>query len=93
MRMQYENQNRKVDNLGRVTIPKSIRDRLGWVQNDDIEFYTMDNAFIVLSKKKTRDSRYDIAIEVLEELGIEVPKVLRRDSNQNFPINEYCTAD
>lgn len=81
MRMQYENQNRKVDNLGRVTIPKSIRDRLGWAQNDDIEFYTMDNAFIVLSKKKTRDSRYDIAIEVLEELGIEVPKVLRKDPN------------
>ena len=30
MRLQYENQNRKIDNLGRVTIPKPIRDRLGW---------------------------------------------------------------
>ena len=81
MRLQYENQNRKVDNLGRVTIPKSIRDRLGWTQNDDIEFYTMNNEFIVLSKKEMRDRRYDIAIEVLEELGIEIPKVLRKDPN------------
>lgn len=81
MRLQYENQSRKVDNLGRVTIPKPIRDRLGWTQNDDIEFYTMDNAFIVLSKGKMRDSRYDIAIDVLEELGLEVPKALRRDPN------------
>ena len=81
MRLQYENQNRKVDNLGRVTIPKSIRDRLGWTQNDDIEFYTMNNEFIVLSKKEMRDRRYDIAIEVLEELGIEIPKALRKDPN------------
>ena len=81
MRLQYENQNRKVDNLGRVTIPKSIRDRFGWTQNDDIEFYTMNNEFIVLSKKEMRDRRYDIAIEVLEELGIEIPKALRKDPN------------
>ena len=81
MRLQYENQNRKVDNLGRVTIPKSIRDRLGWTQNDDIEFYTMNNEFIVLSKKEMRNRRYDIAIEVLEELGIEIPKALRKDPN------------
>lgn len=81
MRLQYENQNRKVDNLGRVTIPKSIRDRLGWTQNDDIEFYTMNNEFIVLSKKEMRDRRYDIAIEVLEELGIEIPKALQKDPN------------
>lgn len=81
VKIQYENQNRKVDNLGRVTIPKPIRDRLGWTQNDNIEFYTMDNTFIVLSNRKMRDSRYDIAIEVLEELGIEVPSALLGDPN------------
>ena len=61
MNLLYENQSRKIDNLGRVTIPKPIRDRLGWEQNDEIEFYTMDGASVVLSKGKMRDSRYDIA--------------------------------
>lgn len=41
----------------------------------------MEGTFIVLSKGKMRDSRYDIAIEVLEELGLDIPKALRRDPN------------
>lgn len=78
MKLQCENQNRKIDNLGRVTIPKSMRDRLGWAQNDEVEFYTMDGTFIVLSKGKMRDSRYDVAIELLEELGLDIPEKLRK---------------
>ena len=81
MKLLYENQSRKIDNLGRVTIRKPIRDRLGLEQNDEVEFYTMDGTFIVLSKGKMRDSRYDIAAEVLAELGLEIPKELKRDSN------------
>ena len=78
MNLLYENQSRKIDNLGRVTIPKPIRDRLRWEQNDEIEFYTMDGASVVLSKGKMRDSRYDIAAEVLGELGLEIPKELKK---------------
>lgn len=78
MKLQCENQSRKIDNLGRVTIPKSMRDRLGWAQNDEVEFYTMDGTFIVLSKGKMRDSRYDVAIELLEELGLDIPEKLRK---------------
>ena len=78
MNLLYENQSRKIDNLGRVTIPKPIRDRLGWEQNDEVEFYTMDGASVVLSKGKMRDSRYDIAAEVLGELGLESPKELKK---------------
>ena len=40
----------------------------------------MDGAFIVLSKGKMRDSRYDIAAEVLGELGLEIPKELKRST-------------
>ena len=80
MNLLYENQSRKIDNLGRVTIPKSIRDRLGWEQNDEVEFYTMDGSSVVLSKGKMRDSRYDIAAEVLGELGLEIPKELKKDT-------------
>lgn len=78
MKLQCENQSRKIDNLGRVTIPKSMRDRLGWAQNDEVEFYTMDGTFIVLSKGKMRDSRYDVAIELLEELGLDIPEQLKK---------------
>lgn len=78
MNLLYENQSRKIDNLGRVTIPKPIRDRLGWEQNDEVEFYTMDGSSVVLSKGKMRDSRYDIAAEVLGELGLEIPKELKK---------------
>ena len=78
MKLQCENQSRKIDNLGRVTIPKSMRDRLGWAQNDEVEFYTMDGTFIVLSKGKMRDSRYDVAIELLEELGLDIPEKLKK---------------
>ena len=78
MNLLYENQSRKIDNLGRVTIPKPIRDRLGWEQNDEVEFYTMDGASVVLSKGNMRDSRSDIAAEVLGELGLEIPKELKK---------------
>ena len=78
MNLLYENQSRKIDNLGRVTIPKPIRDRLGWEQNDEVEFYTMDGTSVVLSRGKMRDSRYDIAAEVLGELGLEIPKELKK---------------
>lgn len=77
MKLQYENQSRKVDNLGRVTIPKPIRDRLGWENNCEVEFYVMDDNFIVMSRGKMRDNRYDIAIELLEELGLSVPERLK----------------
>ena len=80
MNLLYENQSRKIDNLGRVTIPKPIRDRLGWEQNDEVEFYTMDGTSVVLSKGKMRDSRYDIAAEVLGELGLEIPKELKKST-------------
>lgn len=78
-KLQNEFQVRKVDSLGRVTIPKALRDRFGWQQNDDINFYTWNNTFIVLSKGETRDSRYEIAVELLEELGLPVPDELKED--------------
>lgn len=77
MKLQYENQSRRIDNLGRVTIPKPMRDRLGWDVNTDVEFYTMDDNYVVVSRGKMRDNRYDAAIELLEELGLPVPEKLR----------------
>ena len=37
----------KIDNLGRVVIPKSIRKALGIEQNDEISMYVEDNKLII----------------------------------------------
>ena len=36
-----ENTSRKLDNLGRIVIPKGIRSRLGISEADELQFYTM----------------------------------------------------
>lgn len=79
MNLVSENVSRKIDSLGRIGIPKGIRDRLRLEVNDEMEFFTMtDDAgeqFICLSAHKG-NGRYAIAREVLEELGLEVPEQL-----------------
>ena len=39
----------KIDNLGRVVIPKTIRDALGIKHNDEISM-TVDNAKLIITK-------------------------------------------
>lgn len=41
---------RKVDSLGRVVIPKELRDVLNIKQNDSLEIYVHPNGSIVLKK-------------------------------------------
>lgn len=41
---------RRIDNLGRVVIPKEIRKVLSIKEGDPIEFFTEDGGFIVLKK-------------------------------------------
>ena len=47
MRIRPENTTRKIDALGRVTIPKGMRDRMGIRENDDMELFTMESGGIV----------------------------------------------
>lgn len=71
-----ENTTRKIDALGRITIPKSIRDRMLIGENDDLAFYTLSQdgvEYICLTKNGGVDPRYLAARSVLEELGIKVP--------------------
>lgn len=37
-----ENAIRKIDASGRIIIPKGLRDRLGIIEGDEMEFYTIE---------------------------------------------------
>lgn len=79
MELVKENTTRKLDSLGRVSIPKSMRDRLGLKDGDEVEFYMLrdgDNNYVALGKNGMTDLRYLRAAEVLDELGLEVPQEL-----------------
>lgn len=80
MELLRENTTRKVDSLGRVSIPKSMRDRLNIETNDEVEFYLLnaDNGeqFVCLTNHKIANSRYETAMQVLMELGIDIPEEL-----------------
>ena len=80
MELLKENTTRKVDSLGRVSIPKSMRDRLDIQTNDEVEFYLLnaDNGeqFVCLTNHEGGTNKYETAAQVLEELGIEIPEEL-----------------
>ena len=76
--MQKENTSRKVDGLGRVSIPKAIRDRLNIQVNDELDFYTFEEngvSFICMTNQGKKIKYYQAA-QVLDELGIELPEKL-----------------
>ena len=78
MELVKENTTRKVDSLGRVSIPKGMRDRLEIAVNDEVEFYLLndDNGeqYVCLTNHKYGNNKYEIAAQVLAELGLEVPE-------------------
>ena len=80
MELLKENTSRKVDSLGRVSIPKSMRDRLDINEGDEVEFYLLnaDNGeqFVCLTNHKPGANKYENAVKVLEELGLDIPKEL-----------------
>lgn len=77
MTLYNENTTRKVDSLGRVSIPKSMRDRLNIAYEDEMEFYLLDykgERYVCMTNHKDNaPDKYKIAAEVLDELGIDVP--------------------
>ena len=81
MQLINENTSRKVDSLGRISIPKGIRDRMGMPQDTELRFYTLitdkGEQMICLAPATFRRDRFYVAAEVLDELGLDLPKELR----------------
>lgn len=64
---------RKVDGLGRVTIPKEVRNQVGIEDNDFVELYVKDGCIILEPKKKTildkrRITKYKLDTNKIEAL-------------------------
>lgn len=79
MRIRPENTTRKIDALGRVTIPKGLRDRMGIRENDDLELFTMESGgreYICMSSVAADIDRYKLAASLLQELNISIPAEL-----------------
>lgn len=79
-----ENISRKVDSLGRVSIPSGLRSRFGIEAGDEINFGTCGK-YICVSKADSVDmSKYLICEEILKELGEEVPQKLQEILGNNW---------
>lgn len=79
MKLVKENITRKLDSLGRISVPKPIRQRLNIADLAEMEFFTMeDNGryYICMSDVAEKDGKYATAAQVLVELGLEVPAAL-----------------
>lgn len=73
-----ENVVKTVDNLGRITLPKGLRDRMYMnSDNNQLEIFTMDidgKMYICLTSPDTVDNRLYAAAEIFKELDVPLPK-------------------
>ena len=81
--MIFENENnvKKLDSVGRLVIPKTIRYKAGIPEGGDISFYYMEKdgrKYICLTNAVVEkvEEKYKLAAEVLRELGEPVPESL-----------------
>jgi len=80
MKLIKENTTRKVDTLGRVSIPKGMRDRLNIKDGEEMDFYLLEddcgNQYVALTKQTVDNNKYVFTANVLKELGLDVPEQL-----------------
>lgn len=82
MELTKENTTRKIDSLGRISIPKSVRSRMNIEEGQEMQFYMLrDDAgtqYVCMRPDGDEvDPKYVIAYQVLEDLGVEVPEELK----------------
>lgn len=95
MTLVSENVSRKIDSLGRVTVPMSLRKRMDINEGDVVDYFTLswnNRSFICFSPApKDVDTRYFAAVDVLKELGCDIPEQLAQrvaTVNKNVLVDE-----
>ena len=77
-----ENVTRKLDNLGRITLPKGLRDRMYLSNdNDELEIFTAvidGRNCICLASPVDMTTKLLAAAEVFAECGVELPKEMKK---------------
>lgn len=81
--MRPENATKAIDNLGRITLPKGLRDRLGLAAGTEMEFYTEivgDREYVCLTPKiqaPSLEEELARAAELLRANGFEIQETMK----------------
>lgn len=67
---------RRIDELGRIVVPKEIRRSLGIKEGDPLEFFTNREGEIILVPYKEDSKVVDNFIETFKEMNIEDKKAI-----------------
>lgn len=82
MKLVKENVSRKVDALGRISVPKSLRDRLEIKEGDMVEFFLLEDedVYYVSFRKyiDETDDKYARIARLMEEVGLEIPEEISK---------------
>lgn len=78
--------NRKFDDLGRIVIPKEMRDKIGLKNGDEATIELVGDKIIISNINNNWEEKIDRAIEELEFLKIKGSKFINVDL-LNKPIS------
>lgn len=67
---------RRIDELGRIVVPKQIRQDLGIKEGDPLEIFTTRDGEIIFKPYQGNSKVIDNFIETFKEMGIEDKKTI-----------------